>query len=440
MRTLYTYVMERASAYARYEDIVKLKEIYMHTYDETNPPSKLPNDVFFIIKKSQPNQLCIRNVNKNDGCELLSKVLGVPMGDFDTDRYNNGTITPKNPDLKPIRIHITDKTIGTKIQTKDQETATCIVFNTVVEKYNNGQEYKGIDQDEILGILLEALDVDFRNTGWYETFALQVDKIINALGGIDNAKEYRMERFGGHDKYKPADWKLWESYHVMTLDYTRFMGGQKDNWDPTDVILYRKDRCDELGGIFNDLDVQIKSLNPGDSVEFVVDTLRNLYRDKSKPFMGISLKKLGNSASLEYYNMTNGDRINIKQDPKTIVTSTRRGNKGIYTLLEGDYKFEDVVISGDIQDAKPHIIKLELRTFGAGINALDVTLESGPSIGKCPTNIWTKILKVRSTDSIEKCVDAFRSFMDDPDMDDVNRMVQAAAKNGPHCLPFILIH
>ena len=440
MKTSCACIMERAASNAKYKDIIKLKEIYTHTYDETNPPDKLPNDIFFIIKKSSPNRLCIRNVNRNDGYKLLSKVLGVNMGDFNIDKYNNGIIIPTKQNIGPIKIHITDKTIGQKIQTSDQETATCIVFNTVIEKYNKEPHYNGMGQDEILTILLEALQVDFKNTGWYETFALQVDKIITTLGGMDNAKNYRMERFGGHDKYKPNDWTLWQPYHNMILDYTRFMGGSKDNWDATDVILYRKDRQDDLAVAFNDLDNKIKALQPGDTVEFVVDTLRELYKDSDKPFMGISLKKLGKSASLEYYNLTNGDRINIKQDPKTINTTMRKGNKGIYTLLEGDYKFEDVVISGELQDTKPHIIKLELRTFGAGINALDVTLESGPSIGKCPTNVWTKILKVSSTDTIENCVEAFRVFMENANINDINMMVQAGAKNGPHCLPFVLIH
>lgn len=440
MKTLYMYIMERASSYAKYEDIISLNEIYNCTYDELNPPKSLPQNIFFIIKKSAPNQLCIRNSFKSNAYKILSDVLGVE--EIVLDGKNNGVITSDKIDIAPIKIHLTYKTIGPKIQTSDQETATCIVFNTVIDKYIKDEESygKGLNKEEILGILFKSLDVKFENTGWYETFALQVDKIITALGGIDKAKNYRMERFGGHNKYKPTDWTLWPIYHRMTMDYTRFMGGSKDNWDPSDVILYRKDRENELAKTFNDLDSKIKSLKPGDPIEFVVDTLRELYKDSDKPFMGISLKKLGKNPSLEYYNMTNSDRINIKQKPKTINVNIRKGNKGIYTLLEGDYKFEDMVISGELQDAKPHIIKLELRTFGAGINALDVTLESGPSIGKCPTNVWTKILKVSSTDTIENCVEAFRVFMEKPDMKDINTMVQAAAKNGPHCLPFVLMH
>lgn len=453
IQSLQSFLTEAFTKKDRRDLIKSIHGIMDHLYDEEEG-EEIDRDIdeyWFVLKQSK-QQYDVLNIKYgfwNEAKDLLQKAgceFQKLKGDY--NQYIIEKVYVKSIDAT-IKVRITKASIGPKIKTADQETATCIIFNKLIQYYEENQkDIPVLDKGVINGFLVGALNVNFDHN-WILSFGEQINTIVKALGGIKNACQYRMERYGGHETYKPEDWCVHESYENMINSYTKYhIGSRKDNWDPTDVILYKKDSANELIKNFNSLVVTDMGNPNSDQCDKIRTYLKSIYRApiRERIFMGISLKQLkAGSHSFELYNMRLGDRINcksIQEHPKDSDTNTYRRLRGCYCLIDGKYKFNHK-IDDEGEDAtwSDHTIKMEMRSFGKGINAIDVTLETGPSIGKCPTHVWSPILGISPDASLDECLDSFSEFINNKlDMEQVNLIVRAAAKNGPNCLPFMLLH
>lgn len=460
MRSLYSTIMEARTSKTASREQIKwiLRELGLwdHVYDkEDGQVTQSSDDYWFILKKTSAeyNQLCIRAASWDDFIQWCKDEDTPPQFSGITGQYGQKGIT-RWPGQPPIKTYLTSKTIGPKIDTRDQELATCIVFNALAHDQN-----QTLDEATIRRFLIE-MEVDFPKD-WIISFSKQVQKLVDVLGDIS---EYRMARYGGYKqgkKYEKYNDPVCKAYEKMIQSYTKFhTHSKKDNWDPTDVILYKAGSAGELVTEFSSMEVtEFEDRVKGAAqCEEIMSYLKNTIYSApigNRIFMGLSLKKLNpkSNPSFELYNMEEGDRINVTGfDQDSNRKSKKEGNVFITNqsscvVLDGQYRFENMMDeNGNEVDFKSHKITLTLRTFGHGIIGMDVNLESGPPIGKVSTQVWKPILAKKTNkrmmeNEFKFWQSGFINFMNDnPDFKLINEMVQSGAKNGPRCLPFVMLH
>ena len=256
------------------------------------------------------------------------------------------------------------------------------------------------------------------------------------ITGNKNIASYRLVRFdekGPHAEVSRA-------YTNMVKSYAKQKGMRRDVFDPTDVILFDKNKIEV-----------IKTNCKVSSDEESSNQIRNNFLEncfKPRICMGISLKKLSKSGKIKEYN-TGSESIE-SVDSYEIISPKKKTSKNIMVKCNGKFNLDETT---DI-DKKPidniTSIALTLRTFSEGVVAMDATVTNtngsyeGPSLGKCPADIWRKLLDVKDTDKkkIEVCISKFEYFVknDDHILDDLKELINGALKEGPSCFPFILIH
>lgn len=311
-------------------------------------------------------------------------------------------------------------------------------------------------------------------------------------GNIKQISNYRLEKFGGYKDSTDYEWKLCDMYTAFINAYTKyFTGSLKDHWDPSDVILYDITKVENLENLFKSMTETLNNGSYGSNnnpyyqltndktVNDIQEQIYTLYNDKSKPFAGISLKKVSKVSTPEKYNLPKGTpKFEMSVNDYNLVSRTDKGNpnqlSSAYIECYGKYNIPSQIdtqtgetTNGETLDA----IKLELRSFGAGIIAMDIILsdkrkkdDSGysftsPALGKVPKSLWVDILNNYKKESdkydntnindkdLNECVTLFVDFFGDITSKDRNDrinklhdLIMAGIKNGPNCLPFVLLH
>lgn len=320
-----------------------------------------------------------------------------------------------------------------RISTESQEKSTCQLFNDIVEHHdlNNIDELLN-DKDYIFNLISDLYEnADDLDKTWIYSFGKQIKAIIRYLEGLNlSVENYRAVRFG--DKNDPVG--KW--YTNMVKDYTAIVGGKnirKDTFDPTDIILY-----DKTMGPASEIKINNKNV-----LEAKKDYLEKVF---NRHFvMGVSLKKINNNEGrAELFNIDNN--INMPKIENIRYINDKENN--ITLMIEGNFRFNAMTdSSGDIVGS-PSSLLLTLRTFGSNNIAMDLTINEkySPAIGKVPTAVWrgkNEGINCQSN-NIGVCVKAFKKWFDNLDENQkkikISRLVQAAAKEGPNCFPFILIH
>ena len=326
-----------------------------------------------------------------------------------------------------------------RVNTESQETATCVVFNSVVKELKNNPEFKY--DYEFIKDCIKDISEDF-DSEWVESFYKQIQGIMGYLVDVCHCDptQYKLERYGGSKKFN--DWKLSKTYQKFIQKYTKcFKDSQKDNWDPSDIILFR---VDQESNIESNFTAWMEGLNNEIAAAEAKDKLKKTYyTTKDIIFKGISLKKIGRKKKPEV------DIYNIGQDSKVNVNGFKIGsitNKSINLYVTGKFNFGNI-LDPNISSDKENEVKLCMRTFGSGQVGVDVCIaQSGePSLGKCPVNVWQNILgEYGLTQNIKKSVQLFSDLLENNSqeqiIEDLESMIKGAIKNGPNCLPFILLH
>jgi hypothetical protein len=243
----------------------------------------------------------------------------------------------------------------------------------------------------------------------------------------------------------------------MLRGYSSFLGGRKDAYDPTDILLFNKEEgsVNQIMTYCNKVLDAVGSGDPNKVDEAKVEFLENVF--KKNICMGISLKKLRNEGKIELFNIDGNEDIikNVagfekpeKDDTENQKQINKRKKNNIQIYCQGDFQFSKGFTDEDgdrLNNAKE--VMLTLRTFGSNIVAMDVSLpKGGPAIGKCPVNIWREVLDVKNSEekNINKCIEKFNQFLESGDdkkmRDGLLKMIKGAVKEGPSCFPFILLH
>lgn len=454
MRPLFEYIME-----------VIHNNTILEKFDNAT------SDIQTIFDKTKFTKKVLDGIENGEIEKFMNELLSIAAGDSvigDPFIYSNGASYFKikydlgddierlckskdyeNFEAKPVRgskkIHVLyngnrfaetgSGSIG-RVNTESQETGTCVVFNAVVEELRKNPEFK-YDFPYIKG-LIEDISADFDNA-WVASFYKQISGIIGYLrsNGCDPT-EYKMERYGGSKMFK--DWNLSKVYAQFIGKYTScFANSVKDNWDPSDVILFRV--ADE-GSISSNFMAWAGELSDEPSAAVVKEKLKKeYYTNNNIIFKGVSLKKISSKKNpeVDIYNVGEGSKVSISG----VSEVKEKAGSNLTVFVKGSFDFGNVLDS-DIPSEKENEVKLVLRTFGSGQVAIDVTVaQSGnPSLGKCPVSVWRRILDCNESTSIEIAIEKFKHVLDDEK--NINRnlelIIRGAIKNGPNCLPFILLH
>ena len=347
--------------------------------------------------------------------------------------YENLKLTFKGSKKCEVRIESNNKyikifetgsgSIG-RVNTSTQEQATCVVYNAYVDAMKSNGEFN-VDDKAFIKELLKDLFTGF-DSGWLKTFGSQCTHISNYLTSIGcNPLDYRLTRYD--------DGKVGKAYKEFVQSYTRTLEGQKDNFDPSDVLVYKESAADDIVGILKSYNVTIDNYK-----ECKTDYINDLWN--TKLLQGISLKKLSpKSSRYDLFNVGGVNRIEkvnsfeVKTTP-TQVTVVCTGKFDLHNLTDGE---------GDPLN-KENSIKVVMRSFGGGQTAVDCTLEKGPSLGKCPARFWRKLINTKPNDDLTVHVEKFADWLSNNNENIVKNgladIIKYSIKEGGDCFPFILIH
>ena len=162
---------------------------------------------------------------------------------------------------------------------------------------------------------------------------------------------------------------------------------------------------------------------------------------KSKKLYGISLKKCEGKGTAEIFNIgqkTSEQALEIIKVEDYGKQNNSKANQ-CQLLVTGDFNFTGL---SDPKDPKKHIhtkqILVTLRSFRKA-NGMDVKELSGPAIGKIPVRMWTKELEVAEKD-LDQAIKKFSEYTGEEKRKGLTELIIGGMKNGPWCLPFVLIH
>lgn len=387
--------------------------------------------------------------------ETLSKLKGIEVEESGIKIF----VFYKSTENSGKRIKLMETGNGSlkKIPTDLQENATCIVFNAYMDVIGKEQMIPGESEDvdkQFVEDLISGSNID---SSWIDSFVYQINTIVDYLESLGLSKKeianYRLARYGARSKKEPVS----TAYSDMLRGYSSFLGGRKDAYDPTDILLFNKEEgsVNQIIIYCNKVLDAVGSANPDNVNDAKVEFLENIF--KKNICMGISLKKLSKLGKIELFNIDGNDGV-IKSvtgfrkpeedDTKTQKQINKRRKNNIQIYCQGNFQFSKGFTDEDgdrLNNTKE--VMLTLRTFGSNIIAMDVSLpKGGPAIGKCPVNIWRKVLDVKNSEekNINKCIEKFNQFLETEDdktiRDGLQEIIKGAVKEGPSCFPFILIH
>lgn len=389
--------------------------------------------------------------------ETLSKLKGIKVEESGIKIFVFYKPSDENKKGNGIKLMETGNGSLKKIPTDLQENATCVVFNAYMDVIGKEQMIPGESEyvdKQFVEDLISGSNID---SSWIDSFVYQINTIVDYLESLDLSKKeianYRLARYGARSKKEPVS----TAYSNMLRGYSSFLGGRKDAYDPTDILLFNKkeESVNQIITYCNKVLDAVGSADPNKVNDAKAEFLEKIFKENI--CMGISLKKLSKLGKIELFNIDGNDGV-IKSvtgfrkpeedDTKTQKQINKRRKNNIQIYCQGDFQFSKGFTDEDgdrLNNTKE--VMLTLRTFGSNIIAMDVSLpKGGPAIGKCPVNIWRKVLEVKNTEEkdINKCIEKFNQFLETGDdkkiYEGLLNIIKGAVKEGPSCFPFILLH
>ena len=321
-----------------------------------------------------------------------------------------------------------------KVSTEQQETATCIVWNAYVNALREHSSFDTSDKSFIKGLVAE-LAANF-DDAWISNFGKQCVAITKYLESIGcDPKDYKMCRYGEN----AAKNKVSHAYSKFIKNYTTEIGGQKDNFDPSDVLIYLESEADNLISLLNSY--------AADPVNCKKSYLTDVF--EKKLLQGLSLKKIAGNKDGRYSKYNTGDQNEARIGDVTSYEVSKRSNSNQYIIwVEGNFRFDDITDSEGEEVKSTSSVTITLRSFGEPGPGMDICIneKKAPTLGKCPARIWREIcgLPLRTTSPLAQCTSAMKNFMENNNEELIKQklkhIIAAAVKEGPACFPFILLH
>lgn len=363
-----------------------------------------------------------------------------------TDRiiYCENIVNSKKQHIKVFELGT--GSIG-KIKTEEQEQATVSIWNYLIDNdiniLQNENRYKTIEDS--VSDLTDAIKMD---PTWIKSCVRQIEQIKAFL--TDNRKipeeqikNYRAIRYGYKDPENKND-KVAQAHELFLKKYLNlvakandYSGARKDNYDPSDILIYDSTKEDQIAGVFANLMNEMMT----DTSE-VFNKYKNLF-NKNLLF-GISLKKISSNPSFELFNIErNGGTIKDYVCKNIKIDFCGDAGQGALARLSGDFDFKGIA---NPENPDEHLetkeLKVSIRTFGSGNIGIDIAETKGPALGKVPVNIWRKLLDVNDHADLQTCKNKFKKEFnkENPNIDVIKEIIVAGVKSGPWCLPFVLVH
>lgn len=356
--------------------------------------------------------------------------------------------------------------VGNRVSTKDQETATCLVWNSLM--YILKDINTEVDRD-LIDNIVSKISNNFDND-WKFNFYNQyesIKKLLQKYYHIDDSDihKFRLRRYGDSiddsilqkelsDTYEEDienSQKLVNTYKEFVDTYCRSINrifdskSNKDSYDPSDVILFRTDSIsDNISKLNNLIDI-LKDATEEELNKVHSDFIDIFYKGDLS-LAGISLKKLTGSGRVELVNVGSGintisvssiDRVNISDSYKTM-----------NIILSGNFKLGNTAFDDNTSSKEEfNKLRLNIRSKGRYI-MMDTMLLDGrkeTSLGKCPIDIWLDVFNMKNTsrtsNNISNVISSIHKQLEDNDiLEKLEICIEASLKKGPWCLPFIIIH
>ena len=285
-------------------------------------------DVYTFIKKEYGETIVLdptsnfqkvkvpRIVEKTDGIAALKKKLAAKANTAGLDiSFGNGSGTGGS-------------TINA-VETAKQENATRFVCEQFIDKTPNQ-----MPSGDKIAAIYENYDDD-----WHATFKLQAEKLKSWLG---TNKGYEYSRDDGIMPF------------VERVAQQKCGVSTKDSWNPADIYIVRKTKRREI-------EAEITKIGdmPGTAPQRL-DMLNEYMRKqfKTRDLVGISLKKLGRTATVEETNINRQQTLKeIKIIPNSMKLDLDLAANGEF--VTGEFKFQI--------EAEGNVVNVQVRAFSGGI-------------------------------------------------------------------------
>lgn len=419
------------SPYASREDWLPLliDHIKNYLYDEYNPSYK-PSTKYFLLKKreAQDSILQVDKTNQEMALDILKKLGTLTVTSHPGDNKLKAQLVINGLD-KPIQVQSSGKPMGSdEVKDVDQESATAIVFNNIIQEIQSNPSFR--PSDDWLIDICTSINESFGlklNTSWAKSIGLASMCLIDHLSSLGaNVGNFRMERAQGHQKGRDvADAML-----TFIKKYAKHLGVQRDTIDPSDTFVYDTTNKKKVLDIISEASSLIDEDFDGVR-QFILD---NFYTQKTPIFGGISLKKV-NNPHLELCNINDElDRMIVDKIGEPTVS--KEGN-GVSCSVLVDGKF------GEYSNKA----KIDFRASGGNTMRASVVLldKKGRALsqgGDCPIKKFDDIvgLKNHYTRNKEENFAIFQEFIKNEPKDDVAEIIAMGIKRSKYNLPYIIIH
>lgn len=323
-----------------------------------------------------------------------------------------------------------------RVSTTNQEKATCVVWNAYVKNLRENDNFDVNNPIMIKG-LVGDISADF-DKKWIESFQKQIFSITRYMESVNmDPKNYNMTRYD--------DGPVGKAYAKFIQNYTKTIGGQKDNFDPADVIIYDVNNENSIISSLNSFAASVKENPEGTKTEFT----KILFN--TQLLQGISLKKIEKgTGTYDKFNIDGaGNRVEKITNFTEIASRNDEVNNGqVKVLCSGSFNLDNLTDGEGEELGSEKRVVICMRSFGAqhGIDVQLKSIKSGtsPSLGKCPVRVWKEIIGSNESNDLKADVKLFRKMISGKQRASIIRnledIVKAAVKEGPACFPFILIH
>lgn len=470
------------------DDLFKLDIPFVHAINKLN----IKNEVIELLNDILGSYNGINIENKLIYTTGKESIIKIPYAYRDTIKAvikNHKTFTLKDVGLNKIFVLYNKKEIletgsGSlkTVNTRDQEVGTCLVWNYFIEtlKGIDNFEIKKEDVNNIMKDIMES-SISF-NDEWAHSFTQQILCIKSYLSQINEDNEsflnYRCERYGGDKSFKSDEsnpdsgWYISTLYEKFIAKYVAEITGKKDNYDPTDIIIYNINKKNEIIETLKAL-IDIKDILEAkkrfiqifygfnDHTEQENDNeFVKKYKEKigENALIGLSLKKISSEkGSFQVFNIAKSTSPNKVTD----IVKADNVEKNGKIIVKGHFIFADENNDGKIDETEEscNYCALTYRSFGTQKNGsenigMDVIMtdangkQKGPSLGKVPVRDWKnrifeKIGETAPSNVVEgrKLLAKYvKEISEEKQKEDFTFLIQEAIKVGPNCFPFVIIH
>ena len=239
-------------------------------------------------------------------------------------------------------------------ETAMQENAT----RFVCEQYIDGQPAKMPSGDKIAAIYPNYDD------SWHDTFKLQAEK-LKAWLSTNKGYEYSRDASDGMMVF------------VEKIAINKCGVSTKDSWNPADIYLCRKTKKTEIK--MNMTRIGDLSVPKPQKLDMLNDYMRRLFT--TRDLIGISLKKLGKSATLEESNVTR------QQTLKDISIISNSIKLDLDLDTNGEFKTGEMKFKIKVGDSE---VNVQIRAFSGGVREstqMDMTgAGAAAKLGKVSAN------------------------------------------------------